>query len=134
MAGGETPPKNTFISGAQKVVLQIGDGGDDVITMEAGTDISSAMIEHTADSRPAAQPSGDELLKQVQEIAGNDEENRNAINGAVTQMLVDNKRASKQYCNHYWRCCANHCNGRYCTRCGWSGITCGCAESSVRSG
>ena len=96
MAGGETPPKNTFISGAQKVVLQIGDGGDDVITMEAGTDISSAMIEHTADSRPAAQPSGDELLKQVQEIAGNDEENRNAINGAVTQMLVDNKRASKQ--------------------------------------
>lgn len=54
MAGGETPPKNTFISGAQKVVLQIGDGGDDVITMEAGTDISSAMIEHTADSRPAA--------------------------------------------------------------------------------
>lgn len=27
---------------------------------------------------------------------GNDEENRNAINGAVTQMLVDNKRASKQ--------------------------------------
>lgn len=64
--------------------------------MEAGTDISSAMIEHTADSRPAAQPSGDELLKQVQEIAGNDEENRNAINGAVTQMLVDNKRASKQ--------------------------------------
>ena len=57
MAGGETPPKNTFISGAQKVVLQIGDGGDDVITMEAGTDISSAMIEHTADSRPAAQPS-----------------------------------------------------------------------------
>ena len=78
MAGGETPPKNTFISGAQKVVLQIGDGGDDVITMEAGTDISSAMIEHTADSRPAAQPSGDELLKQVQEIAGNDEENRNA--------------------------------------------------------
>ena len=96
MAGGETPPKNTFISGAQKVVLQIGDGGDDVITMEAGTDISSAMIEHTADSRPAAQPSGDELLKQVQEIVGNDEENRNAINGAVTQMLVDNKRASKQ--------------------------------------
>ena len=96
MAGGETPPKNTFISGAQKVVLQIGDGGDDVITMEAGTDISSAMIEHTADSRPAAQPSGDELLKQVQEIAGNDEENRNAINGAVTQMLVDNKKASKQ--------------------------------------
>ena len=66
--------KTPLFLALKRVVLQIGDGGDDVITMEAGTDISSAMIEHTADSRPAAQPSGDELLKQVQEIVGNDEE------------------------------------------------------------
>lgn len=96
MAGGENPPKNAFLSGGQKVTLQIGDGADDVITMGAGTDITSAMIEHTADLKPAAQPSADELLNQVQEIAGNDEENRNNINNAVTQQLVSNKKASKQ--------------------------------------
>lgn len=93
MAGSENPPKNAFISGANKVTLQIGDGGDDVITMESGTETTSSMIEHKADTRPEAQPSADELLS---EISADDETNRTAINDQVTATLVANKKASKQ--------------------------------------
>lgn len=93
MAAGETPAKNVMLNGAKKVVLQVGDGEDDMITMEAGTDIHSAMIEHKADSTPEAQPTADDILAQ---ISAEDEANRTAINGAVTETLIANKKASKQ--------------------------------------
>ncbi len=93
MAGGETPVRNLMISGENKVVLQVGDGGDDVVTLEEKTDIKSGLVTHKADSFPEAVPSAAELEA---ELTKNDAADREANNSALTSALVARKQQSKQ--------------------------------------
>ena len=93
MAGGETPVRNLMISGENKVVLQVGDGGDDVVTLEEKTDIKSDLVTHKADSCPDAVPSAAELKS---ELTKNDADDIEANNSALTSALVARKQQSKQ--------------------------------------
>ncbi len=93
MAGGDTPVRNLMISGENKVVLQVGDGGDDIITMEEKTDVKSTLITHKADSHPQAVPSASEIEAA---LTKDDAANRDAQNAELTNTLIENKQKSKQ--------------------------------------
>lgn len=93
MAGGEIPVKNLMISGENKVVLQVGDSGDDIITLEDKTDVKSTLISHKADSHPQAVPSAAEITA---ELTKTDAADRDAQNAALTNTLIENKQKSKQ--------------------------------------
>lgn len=93
MAGGEIPVKNLMISGENKVVLQVGDSGDDIITLEDKTDVKSTLISHKANSHPQAVPSAAEITA---ELTKTDAADRDAQNAALTNTLIENKQKSKQ--------------------------------------
>lgn len=93
MAGGETPVRNLMISGENKVTLQVGDGGDDIVTMEEKTDVKSALVSHKADSHPEAVPSAGDMEA---ELTKSDAEEREAQNTALTNTLIETKQNSKR--------------------------------------
>ena len=78
LIGGKQPVQSLMICGEKKATLQIG-VGDDAIIME------SALIKHTVDFSPQAQPSADEIQKQ---IGADDEANQAVENEAVQQDMI----------------------------------------------
>ncbi|MEY8356558.1 RHS repeat-associated core domain-containing protein [Lachnospiraceae bacterium 54-53] len=93
MAGGEAPVRNLMISGENKVVLQVGDGGDDMVTLEEKTDIKSDLVSHKADSCPEAVPSAEDIEAA---LTKDDAAARDAQNSELTSSLVARKQQSKQ--------------------------------------
>ncbi|WP_077611728.1 RHS repeat-associated core domain-containing protein [Clostridium sp. Marseille-P2415] len=93
MAGGEVPVRNLMISGENKVVLQIGDGGDDMVTLEERTDIKSDLVSHKADSCLEAVPSAGDIKA---ELTKDDASARDSQNSELTSALVARKQQSKQ--------------------------------------
>ncbi|WP_124065275.1 RHS repeat-associated core domain-containing protein [Clostridium sp. E02] len=93
MAGGEVPVRNLMLSGENKVVLQLGDGGDDMISLEEQANIKSNLVTHQADSCPEAVPSAEEIEA---ELTKEDAANREEQNSALTSALVERKQQSKQ--------------------------------------
>lgn len=93
VSGRDKPAKELLICGEKKLTMQIGEGGDDCITMEAGTDVKSALVTQDADSAPKASPSGDDLLSE-QEAA--DAAAREAENTDVKNNMVSKKTESKK--------------------------------------
>lgn len=81
ISGKDKPVKELLICGEEKMTMQIGEGGDDSIIMESGTDIKSALISQEADSEPKASPTGDELLS----------EQRHSMRNIVTQKMTQLK-------------------------------------------
>ena len=93
MSGKNKPVKELMICGEKKLVMQIGEGAEDCITMESGIDAESALITQDADSSPKASPSGDELLSEQE---ATDVTMRTEENEAVKNDMVTKKRESKQ--------------------------------------
>ena len=93
ISGKDKPVKELLICGEEKMTMQIGEGGDDSIIMESGTDIKSALISQEADSAPKASPTGDELLSEQEAL---DAEYRDAENDAVENDMITKKQESKQ--------------------------------------
>ncbi len=93
MAGGETPVQKLMISGENKVVLQIGDSGDDIITLEEKTDIKSALVTHKAETHSEASPSAGELEA---ELTSGDSAAREENNNQLASALAARKQESKQ--------------------------------------
>ena len=92
MTGGETPVRNLMISGENKVTLQVGEDGDDSISLEEKADVKSGLVTHLADSHPEAVPSAGEIEA---ELTKDDAGQRETQNNALADSLIQRKQESK---------------------------------------